>query len=311
MFGWLTPVHADSAALRAVGSGLVPVADQIPPVIMERERVDVHLFPMVAVVDASFDMLNEGPELELEVGFPSFGAPAFFEAIDVGLMDFSVKVDGVPVAHVERRMENRAFPLWRAWQQRFRASGRSRIEVRYWTPLWGYNGISRLPFTYVLRTGRFWKGPIGDAVVCIHATGIPVRAIREATPDGYRLETGSLTWTWRSLVPERDVAVLISLFDIVAAHLGLGELDDVADVLAARPPVGTPVLLGGWSPIFLLDAEGKRPHEGESVLAGERHSDHNIVVPDGIAPHDPRGGDSTAAVREAGHRLESPAEEQG
>src|SRR5689334_4300669 len=108
----LPVVHADAAAMRAVGADLTPVAGRTPPVRMLREDVDIHLFRTAAVVEATFRLHNDGGALELEVGFPRFGQPGVFKAPDAALMDFAVEVDDTAVATTERHVDNRSFPMW-------------------------------------------------------------------------------------------------------------------------------------------------------------------------------------------------------
>lgn len=269
----LLRVDADIASMRAVAMDLVPLGAEPPPIRMAREEVDIHLFPTLAVVEATFDLHNEGNEVEIEVGFPCFGhRGGMFKPGDVALRDFRAEVDGRAVVDDGRRLEHPHFPLWRVWKQRFPGRTASRVAVRYWVPLDGYRGSSRLPFTYVLRTGRYWHGPIGEAVVRAHARDMPFRAIREATPAGYVLdhERARLTWTFRDLVPEEDIGVLISPAVALGAYLGVAAQDPL-DMNERPPPAGTPV-----SVIGVLSSH-------PDAILSERRFDHNISVPDGIS----------------------------
>jgi hypothetical protein len=178
-------VHADSASLYAVGTDLTPIDGQLPNISMRREEVDIFVCPGFVVVEALFELENEGVETDLEVGFPCFGRPNPFKAHETALLDFAVTVDGQAVRNVDKRIDNIYFPMWKAWRQYFQAHSRSLLKVCYWTPLNSYMGASRMPFVYILRTGRFWKGVIGKAIVRVHALDIPFNAIQEATPPGY------------------------------------------------------------------------------------------------------------------------------
>lgn len=290
VFGWIgrrvRAVHADSAALHAVGVDLTPRAAGLPEVRMLAEEVNIYLFANLAVVEATFELANEGPETEIEVGFPQFRAQSEVKASDVMPLGFHVTVDGQEVPHVERRLDNVFYPMWYAWTQRFAAGQRSIVAVRYWVPLISYHLLSRMPFTYVLRTGRFWKGLIGRAVVRVHASDIPLTAIQEATPPGYRIDRAAktLTWEFRDLMPEDDIGLLISPNIIQAALAGLAA-DDILDLNERRPPAGTRVLVGGrlvfpGNPWF--DQRGPVEKPIKAVLRGERDHDGNTVIPDRI-----------------------------
>lgn len=272
----LPVVDADSALMRAVGTGLTPVTWRVPPIRMLREEVDIYLFPHLAVVEAVFDLHNLGEEMKVEVGFPAYGAQGGqFKAPDAELRDFQAVVEGLPrpLRSVRRRVNNIYFPLWRVWSQRFPARKTSRTFVRYWVPLYGYRGIARLPFTYVLRTGRYWHGRIGEAVIRVHAVDIPLRAIREAYPLGYALEPERrrLVWTFRDLYPEQDIGLLISPMLMMTASVGRSAYDPL-DLHELRPPDGSRVTVAG-----------RGYQDGTSMkLFSERCWDRNISVPDGI-----------------------------
>lgn len=277
--GLLQPVYADLAPLQAIGVDLAPVVERVPQVAMRREEVDITIGPGVAVVQATFWLENEGPALVMDVGFPAFG-PVFWDAkAGAALMDFQIRVDGAEVAHSEARLDNRTFPMWRSWRQHFPARRTTRVEVHYWVPLCGYRGLSRLPFTYVLRTGRFWKGVIGEAIVRVRAMDIPFEAIREAFPLGYTLDTSSrqLTWHFRDLFPEVDIGLLISPSVIEGWHLGL-VIDDIVELNESSPPRGTRVMVSGLLDTFYSRLDSPM----ESELEGERRYDKNTAVPAGI-----------------------------
>jgi hypothetical protein len=293
VFGWLgrrvRAVHADSAALHAVGVDLTPRAEGLPEVRMRAEEVNIYLFANLAVVEATFELENEGPEAEIEVGFPQFRSQSPFKAQDVMPLGFHVEVDGQAVAHVDRQLDNVFYPMWYAWKQRFAAGQTSTVAVRYWVPLISYHLCSRMPFTYVLRTGRFWKGLIGHAVVRVHASDIPLTAIQEATPPSYRIDRAAktLTWEFRNLMPDDDIGLLISP-NIIQAALGGMAADDLLDINERRPPTGTRVLIGGKLMFGKQGQSGISFQRGiveEPVLAfmsGERNHDGSTVIPDRI-----------------------------
>lgn len=265
--------------MQAIGVDLTPLSERVPSVAMRREEVDITIGPGVAVVQASFWLENEGPALVMDVGFPAFG-PVFWDAkAGAALMDFQIQVDGVHLAYSEARLDNRPFPMWLSWRQHFPAGRTTRVDVHYWVPLCGYRGWSRLPFTYVLRTGRFWKGVIGEAIVRVRAMDIPFEAIREAFPLGYKLDAFAkqLTWHFRDLYPEFDIGLLISPSVIEGGRLGL-VIDDILELNESSPPEGTRVMVAGYDPSFGSDFDSQMTFE----FAGERRWDKNTAIPAGI-----------------------------
>lgn len=173
--------------------------------------------------------------------------------------------------------------------------------MRYWTPLSSYAGASRLPFIYVLRTGRFWKtGRIGSVDVIVRARGIPFEAIREAYPETYTLDKDAreVRWSMRDHAPTEDIGLLISPLAILAQQLGQRVLDPI-DVHEGSFEDGAFITVSGtpdfqpfeqYQPLLLqrlaislgLSSPEARPRAG--YLRGERVLDANIVIPDGIRP---------------------------
>jgi hypothetical protein len=286
LLGLLPVAHADAAPLTAVGVDLTPLPGAVPPVRMRREEVDIHVFRGFAVVEAVFELENEGDATELDVGFPCLQASSTWTPPTGALSGFHVEVDGRPAPSDVRRLENKAFPFWMAWRQRFPARATARVAVRYWTALADYRGVSRAPFFYVLRTGRFWKGAIGEAVVRVHAAGVPLSAIREATPGGYAVDKAAkqLVWTFRDLVPDQDVCLLVSPLAARAASLGL-ELHEIVELNRAKPPAGTRVVVGGYLREDLRRGTLLR-RDAEGLLLGERSRDTNVAIPESLPVFD-------------------------
>lgn len=274
----LPVARADAAAMTAVGVDLTPITAHLPPVRMRREEVDVYLFPRLAVVEARFELDNHGQALELEVGFPCLPAADPFVARAAALRSFGVRVDRRELKVVRRAHDNPEFPAWYVWTQVFAPNQRVVVEVRYWVPLEAYAGVSCAPFVYVLRTGRFWQGSIGEAIVRVHAQLVSPKAILATTPAGYAWEGETLVWRFADLDPEHDVGLLVSPLAALAARLGYR--DDYVDVLrlhAQRPAAGTKVAVGGYF----------REHAPE-VLLGERSRDLNIAIPDPLRAYSER-----------------------
>lgn len=295
-------VYADSVPFRAVGVDLTPLEDEVPDIVMREERVDIHLYPEIAVVEATFWLHNEGERTGILVGFPCFGKQTFTEPHDGGLLDFAAFVEGKPVEILSRKLENEYYPAWYVWTQVFPEHAVSCLKVRYYTVLFDYAHVSRIPFTYVLRTGRFWKGRIGKACITVHAKGIPFTAIQEATPSGFvmNFQQKTLSWLFEDFDPKNDIGLLLSPTIIQGHTLGI-VVDDVLDVNESHPSAGTEITVGGH--VRGQDDRGVNLHELResshdttsdqlgAYIYSERRQDHNITIPDRISifdSNDPR-----------------------
>lgn len=285
----LPVVHADMAAMYAVGVDLMPISGHLPDVRMVREEVDISVCAQLVAVVAVFDFHNDGEDDEIVVGFPSLGPPVRCRPSDAGIQDFAATVDGAAVECTEHVSSNADYPLWKVWKQRFPGGAITRITARYWVPLAGYRLVSRMPFVYVLRTGRYWNGTIGEAIVRVRAVDIPFAALREATPAGFTTDAGekTLTWHFRDLVPEVDIGLLVSPLTVAGGQGGM-QVEDVTELVESPPPVGTKVQVAG----LLLDDPFERL-PCTTRLYSERWYDRNTNIPDGIRVfdrHDPADG---------------------
>jgi hypothetical protein len=274
-------VYADFAAVRAVGRSLVPVEGAVPPVRMAKESVDVHLYPWTAIVEASFEFESLSDEdVEIEVGFPCFGLQDWSP---IGSVDpclaFEVFADGLPVETHSQRIDNSKFPMWFVWTQKFPARATTRLKAQYQTLLEHYSLASRIPFTYVLRTGNYWSGNIGEAIVRVHARCIPLWAIREASPPGFEVDVANnmIAWTFRDFAPKMDIGLLISSQAVQYAFDGIA-LHSLRAICEDRPPAGTEVWVAGPE----ANANNLAELGTEFVLQSERMRDQNIMVPDGL-----------------------------
>ena len=293
----LPVVHADTAPFRAVGVDLTPLEEHVPNIVMREEQVEIYVYSDIAVVEATFWLQNNGKATEISVGFPCLGRESRFKPHDSGLADFAAFVNGKPVTVLSRNLDNEYYPVWYVWTQSFPKYAESCVKVRYHTVLFHYAHVSRIPFTYVLRTGRFWKGHIGKACITVHARGIPLTAIQEATPPGFVIDEqqNTLSWTFENLYPEDDIGLLLSPSIIQGDAVGM-VVDDVLRINESRPPTNTAVVVGGRicggdgfdCNVYEL-REGKHNTSKNGFTAftySERRQDHNITVPDRIAEFD-------------------------
>ncbi len=295
----LPVAYADFCPMRAVASTMMPINMNIPPIRMVRERVDVYMYPHVAVVEADFEFENlSDDDVTIEVGFPTIGDGDTIYSVEV-MLAFKAFANGERVQVDSSRIQHPEFPAWYVWNQTFPARKITRLRAEYDTPLIHYHWGGRMPFSYILRTGAYWQGTIGEAIVQIHAKGIPLWAIREATPEGWAIddEAGTLTWEFHDLDPKQDIGLLLSPMTIEAALHGI-RLNCVMGIKALKPPAGTTVWVAGRHEQFgrLEDLEVER-----FTLFSERFRDYNFRIPDGIRDYR-RAEESSVSIPVVGDR---------
>jgi hypothetical protein len=187
------PALADQAPFWESPVGLVP-GDPTTQVRMASENVDVqvveHDDEIRAEVTARFDMINDGPDQTLKVGFPAStvslfdnlaqpdaegrrhaDAPVLFSPDS--LRAFKVSVNGR-----ELRSWRQDIPAaaqagfgadWLMWEMTYPAGQPVLVDVSYEQVLTDRAGDQVAQPMYVLRTGALWAGSIGDAVVTFSA----------------------------------------------------------------------------------------------------------------------------------------------
>lgn len=62
-------------------------------------------------------------------------------------------------------------------------------------------------FTYILRTGRNWKGPIGSAKITVDVSRVPEQYDIVPDPDAAVGKKHSISWTFSNFKPTRDVSI--------------------------------------------------------------------------------------------------------
>ncbi len=133
---------------------------------MVKEDVRVNLRNASIRVHATFWFRNEGPAATVQMGFPE----SRMNQEDGAIRGLASWVDGRRV-RVRRKSlsadrENRAYEAVWLKSVRFGRGQQRRVVVSYTTD---YSGSTSgdISFTYILRSGASWKGPIGDCSVTV------------------------------------------------------------------------------------------------------------------------------------------------
>jgi hypothetical protein len=200
--------------------------------------LDVEIY---ALVDATFTMQNNGPDILMKVGFPGDTSSAMtreiladsYSPITFGpaLTSFRVQVDGIDYRVSEQEVVVDASyssygSRWYVWEMAFPRGRTQQVRVSYEQQLHTWTGPYAQPM-YILRTGAFWDGPIGEATVTMVApnggafvggaqlagyhdengqpvTIPPISTVMGADQAAERSET-RLVWRLRDFTPTQDV----------------------------------------------------------------------------------------------------------
>jgi tetratricopeptide (TPR) repeat protein len=154
-------------------------------------------------VTCRFDLKNEGNAKNQRVGFPS--------AYGIDILDFRVWVNGKEIAvtmvkliPAQERNGRDPFPFRALFTVPFDSARKTvAVETRYRTRLLPneYWGMKDLGFTYILRTGSYWKGVIGDAKVTVDFGTIAPGRISHVSPSGYTKNGSMITWRFTNFEP--------------------------------------------------------------------------------------------------------------
>ncbi len=193
-----TSARADGEPAAWVGRSLQPVDSD--SVRMVRERVLIDLSPNGARVSATFVFRNEGPACDQIIAFPAGGQGI------VNVRNFRAWVDG---AQVEVGTHSPSFEHLYYWTASFAAGGEREVrvayEVRRDASMEGW--LVDTDFTYILTTGRRWKGPIGSAEIVLNLRDIQHHQILDLKPAGHTRTRTGYRWLLRDFEPDQDVGV--------------------------------------------------------------------------------------------------------
>ena len=206
--------RADSAPMWESPVGLKPglvdnkvrmVAETVEVQVIERDGA------VYAKVNATFELLNRGPDAEMKVGFPQYNYP-----VNVGeypkqvgfspslLEDFRAwsgntryqpKAERVVLDPREKWGDE-----WFVWDMAFRRGAQARLNVSYDQNLG--TGLGAVNVFYVLTTGALWDGTIGDATITMTASD---GGFVMADPVPAQTGVSRATWRMRDFEPTEDV----------------------------------------------------------------------------------------------------------
>jgi hypothetical protein len=212
MFTSCYSAFSDVFPLKSAGKTIQPLAGL--PVQMVSEDVTISLDAVSARVEGYFFLKNLGKPGKIKVGFPldRDGELIGFTAGDTKTYG-NYPIESLPQAKV--------------FTVSFDYAGEILTLVNhYQTILQPQEPKRRIPlsnllFTYILKTGAFWKGPIKKAKITLILHHIPFDQIVTISPKGYSYDDKNyprITWNFQNFEPTQDIEISI-LPDLVYERL--------------------------------------------------------------------------------------------
>jgi hypothetical protein len=188
---------------------------------MASEDVKLVLTKTQLEVEAAFNMVNRGGDVEFEEGFPvgAFksmtgfsitmdGAAVPFKLVDRAsadpTLDRSKEKDPDYFGDDKKPRREKPADFWYVWNASFKKDGRHLHMVKYAVSLEHQHFYHETG--YILHTGAAWKNAIGKAVVTLTlGSGVTIEHLRQVHPlDAARYEADRVVWTFENLEPTKD-----------------------------------------------------------------------------------------------------------
>lgn len=221
---WTSPAFSNDAPVKSVGKTIQPLNNV--PVQMVSEEVNIFLTSTRANVLCLFTLRNEGKPDTIEVGFP--------RGWEGDLIEFTAKNARVKGTYpVETMAEKPSYgeyngeklPWWKVFKVPFESTGQTVVIENYYNTFllpWGKYPFpwNDLLFTYIMKTGALWKGPIETAKITVRLINIPFNQLVKVSPEGYTREGNRITWEFRNFKPAQNIEISI-MQDVLFERLSI------------------------------------------------------------------------------------------
>ena len=212
---------SDEAPMPYPGVTLGPF---IPTAVrMVEEEVWMEVSPHRIDVRAEFTYFNPAATETIQVGFPdvvmayndeglsrissepgnSFGEPT--------LKDVRIRFDGKPVTYSFASTPRGYYRGWLLFDAVFPEGEYTTSTVEYWVePTLAYRRgvLGDQHFTYVLKTGKDWAGPIGKATLHMKLDpAIEPPQVLSISPEGYQADSNGYHWTLTDFEPNKNIRI--------------------------------------------------------------------------------------------------------
>ena len=216
-------VLADSCSMGRTPEGVYPINDTSVTMVNEDVKVIIEGGGSTATVDCRFTFKNSGAARSVLMGFPAYGLSSEknLSAHDldaVKLQEFRAYVDGSDVevkevkalapkgtASVNEYWDANFYYSWYTFTVPF-ATGETR-EVRNTYRVTLIEGNAGYFAGYILRTGRYWQGPIGHARITFDMGQIQPYEISSLDPYWLRFPGNNLVFEQSNFMPDYDLSV--------------------------------------------------------------------------------------------------------
>ncbi|OPX90112.1 MAG: hypothetical protein A4E53_01327 [Pelotomaculum sp. PtaB.Bin104] len=297
---WLRsmPVLADDASLGRAPDGVYPLADAA--VVMTDEDVKVKLLEngTTAEVTCDFTFYNDGAAKDVLMGFPASQKVSVESEVQSGAMelrDFKAFIDGQSTAV---KTENGSVPAhialppgteydrWYTFTVPFQAGETRQVRNTYRVKNLFYSN-GEVVAGYILRTGAFWKDPVGHARVTFDLGEIKPYQINRLYPNCYRFAGNTLVFERENFEPSYDLEITFDNY-----HYSAGFLNNASD--------DTKEKINGKINLF-TELEGKL-----AELAGAGEAEIRAVYNAAVAANDPFTAQFVASRLPAGAIKQEP-----
>lgn len=218
--------HCDDSAMSIVEGGAVQPMHEHSSIHMVRETVDVKLGSRVGnqwpvFVHCLFEFQNNGLATDANMGFPELAQASGDAEARGRLKGFKSWVDGQPVgikylpSSLNPKDEPQIYKAWFVKKVHFDAGQTHKVVVVYSSRL-GYANTAGTPegivflFSYIMRSGANWAGPIGEALINVDVSATNGRYGITGSPSGYKSSNNKLVWKFSDFEPTEDIGITLT-----------------------------------------------------------------------------------------------------
>ncbi len=212
---------ADIAPLGSRGGNVFPINN--PDVEMIKEEVYINCFKDSLIATAKFWLTSEKAVKNISIGFPAqVYAKGFYEP-SIPIWKFSAFVDNKECTTSLRKskLSRNNINHWFQWLLSINKGDTVEIEVNYTGAVTWY---SRLSFAFLIGTGKYWKGNIGNGKIIFNNSQVGSILLHENYSVYYDYRThkkpnikktyfeNSLVYKFKNYQPDNEELVASSIF---------------------------------------------------------------------------------------------------